>query len=396
MYGRKSQIESTDFVIAIMIFLFILISYYFYTTNISKQDSLVTSDIISDSKTISESLTSGGFPDNWKASNVVRIGFTDGDNRIDTEKFIEFVKIDYNESKKLLGTGYEYFLFFVNESEDVQNVEGFCGTGYPAVNLSYDISAAYYYKGENSDQFLKDFMGDHFETSIYTEDGSESDAIGSLCDLTNHITNYGVVVVEAPEMPTGEPCGMFGAFKDAVEPWIQRGGFFMISGELVAGQKKEFAGGTFEKDAGLSSPQEHATVVNEDEYLDFEYSAGLIFDQGFTAEDAGLAPPNNAVDFIDIARFNESDMELDDILDNKIAIARWNYGEGKIFFFSDFDTNYLVGDFQKILEASTKKWIGAQCLSIDISNIEREDLVKVDRLLVYKSDVLKMVLYVWA
>ena len=163
----------------------------------------------------------------------------------------------------------------------------------------------------------------------------------------------------------------------------------MISGELVAAQKKDLVGVKFEKGAGLSSSEEYATVVNEDEFLEFELTAGLIFDQGFTVEDAG------ATNFKDIARFNESELLYSEILDNKIAIARWEYGNGKVIFFSDFDATYFVSDFQENLEASIRKWIRAQCLPFDFSNIIRENLVKIDRLLIYKSNIVKMVLYLW-
>ena len=395
---KKGQVWFTDFVIATLIFTFVLIAYYTYTTNISKQHSLTADELVSDAESISSSLLLEGFPDDWDSATVQSIGITNNNQRINKTKFNEFMKISYNKTKKLFGTTYDYLLFFLNESGDVQNVEGFCGTGKPEVNISYDLTAAYFYKDDISDQFLKSFMRDYFDVDIYTKDGSESDAIGDLCDLTNNIDNYGVVVLEAPEISSGNPCGKFGAFKTAAEPWVENGGFLMISGELVSGQKKEMVGAAYEKDAGLSSPQEHATVVNEDEYLNFQLGGGLIFDQGFTVEDAGTIPP--AVDFMDIARFNctgpsTCDIEFEDILDNKIAIARWSYGEGKVFFFSDFDAEYFAGDFQETLEVSTRKWIGAQCLPINISNIERKNLVKIERLVIYKSKLVKMVLYLW-
>ena len=149
-------------------------------------------------------------------------------------------------------------------------------------------------------------------------------------------------------------------------------------------------GASFEKDQGLSSSQERATVVRQDEFLSFIVGQSLIFDQGFTVENAG-----GAVDFRDIARFNQSDIEFNDILDNKIAIARWNYGNGKVFFFSDFDADYFAGNFQNILESSIKKWIGAKC-KIKIDTIKKEKLVRIDRILLYNSAIVKMVLYSWS
>ena len=388
----KAQIWFTDFVIGILIFLFVLISYYTYTTNILKQDTSAMDQLVTDIQTVSTSLTTEGFPSNWNANTVTRIGFTDNSNRIDNTKFGEFNEINYNKSKKLLGTIYDYFLFFVNESGDVQNIEGYCGTGQAEVNITYDISAAYYYKAAGRDQFLKTLMRDNFNADLYTKDGTgePGDVItGNLCDLTNNINNYDVVVIEAPEMPSGNACGKFKPFKDATEPWVLAGGLLMISGELVSGQKKRFTDVDFKKEQGLSSPQERATVVQEDEFLDFNLADGLTFDQGFTTKGSG------AINFKDIARFNESDIEFEDILNNKIAVARWEYGTGKVFFFSDFNAQYFNGNFQEILESSTQKWIGAACLPIGINNIKRDNLVKVERLLIYNSDPVKMVLYLW-
>ena len=89
-------------------------------------------------------------------------------------------------------------------------------------------------------------------------------------------------------------------------------------------------------------------------------------------------------------------MEFDDIKANgDIALARWPRGEGKMLFFSDFDADYLAGDFQTILEGSANKWANAVCLPINISNIKRDNLVRIDRLVIYKSDKIKMVLYLW-
>ena len=376
----------TDFVIGIIIFSLVLISYYTYTTNISKQDSIIKDDLISDAKTVSSSLTSAGYPSNWNSNTVVRIGFTDNYNRMDNDKFNEFMEIYYNRTRKLLGTTYDYLFFFVNESGDVQNIEGFCGAG---VDATYDLAAAYYYKAPgDDDSFLFDFMDTEFDADIYTEEGNEEGVIGNYEALGDNLNNYDFVVLEAPEWSVGQ----FNDVKAEFNDWVgDESGLLMISGELVSGQKKQMVGGEFEKESGLSSSEEHATVVNEDEYLDFELTVGLIFDQGFTVKEK-----SGADDFIDIVRFNESELLFEDIrYDNKIAVARWSYEDGKVFFFSDFDADYLPGDFQNILEVAIKKWVNAQCLPIDISNIERENLIKVERIVTYNSDLVKMVLYLW-
>ncbi len=381
----KSQAFFSDFAVSTLIFVIFIIIYFNYTKNLSNQGNGLD-NLLANAETISLHLTSDGYPSNWNSNNVVRVGFTDNGNKINNQKFNEFEKMNYNKSKKLLGTMYDYFIFFLNESGNLTNVEGFCGAGYPEIDVKYDIKAAYYYKDNNNDQFLKSFMENEFNSDVYCKDDDDCPG-ATLDDLRNNINNYGFVVLEAPEWSVGN---QYNPFKPVAESWVDSGGFLMISGELVSGQKKEMVGAAFEKGQGLSSSQERATVVRQDEFLNFEVEQSLIFDQGFTVENAG-----QAVDFTDIARFNESDIDFDDILNNKIAIARWSYGNGKVFFFSDFDATYFKGNFQENLKASIKKWIGAKCLPFDISKIKRDNLVRVDRLIFYNSKILKMVLYSW-
>ena len=383
MRRNKAQMWFMDFVIAILIFSLVLISYYTYTTNISKKDTVVMDDLVSDSKTVASSLISPGFPDNWNANTVARIGFTDNNNRIDNAKFSEFNEINYNKSKKLLGTIYNYFLYFVNESGDTQNVEGYCGTGMGEVNITYDIKSAYYYKGPGEEEYLKSFMQNEFKADVYCE--RSSDCPGAiLTDLNSKISSYSFVVMESPELSTGD----FNSFKAAAEPYVASGGFLMLGGQLLAAQGKTMLDVTFYKIAGLSQSDKLSTVVRQDEFFNFNVADNIVFTQAYYIASAGAS-------IIDIARFNESDIELIDILDNKIALARWEYGDGNAFFLSDFDADYFQGNFIETLKASAKKWIGAGCLPINIDNIKRGNLVRVDRLVIYKSNQIKMVLYLW-
>jgi len=393
--ARKSQMWFMDFVIGMMIFLVMLISYYTYTTNISKEDTAALDDLLSDAETVSLSLTSTGYPSGWTSSNVVRIGFTDNYNRIDNAKFTEFNEINYNKSKKLLGTIYDYFLYFVNESGDVQNVEGYCGTGLGEVNITLDISAAYYNECPNPDnddpppceEFLKDFMEQEFNADVYCE--KSQDCPGwDFDNFIGNINNYDFIVVEHPVW-TGSQ------IDDVVEkadPWLTAGGILFVGGELPSPNQYVAFGVKFNKIAGQSESDRLATIVNEDEFIAFDLADNIIFRQAYYIEDVSVG-----ANLKDIARFNGTWVEFDDIRANgDIALARWPRSEGKILFFSDFDANYLQGNFQEILEASAQKWANAICLPVDISNVGRNNLVNIERMVVYKSDLIKMVLYLWS
>jgi len=378
----KAQAFLTDFTISALIMIVVVVIYFSYIKNLPYQHDSSLNDLFDNAKIVSSSLVSSGSPANWNANNAARIGFVDDGNKISNDKFNEFSKINYNKSRRLLGTTNDYFLFFENESHDMQSIEGFCGVGKPEINISYDIKAAYYYRGPEEEQYLKSFMQSQFNADIYEEGGAQN----GLEDLINNINNYGFVVIESPELNTND----FNDFKDVAEPYVANGGVLIVGGQLLSAQGKILTGVTFKKISGESESDKKATVVREDEFLTFDVRDQPQFTQSYYVENSP-----GATEFIDIARFNESDIEFEDILDNKIAIARWEYGNGKVLFFSDFDATYFAGDFQENLEASTKKWIGARCLPINISNIDRNNLARIDRLLIYNSDIVKMVLYVW-
>jgi len=393
-----------DFVIGILIFSATIISYYIYTTNISKEDTVAFDLLISDAKTVTSSFTTAGYPLDWDANTVTRIGFTDNFNRLDNRKFIEFNEINYNKTKKLLGTTYDYFLYFVNESGDVKNVEGYCGTGTGEVSITFDIRAAYYNECPNPDndnpppceEFLKDLlMGDFTADYFYDKNKGATVGVNDQSALRDNIGNYDFVVLEHPTWSTSD----FNDFVSKVDPWVDGGGILFMGGQIGSGASSTGFGVTFKKKTGQAVKDRLSTVVNEDEFVNFNLADNIIFRQAYYIEDSSL--PSG---FKDIARFNCSTSpstcydNFDEIAANgDIALARWPKGtnDGKVLFFSDFDATYLAGDFQAILEGSAKRFANAICLPVDIDNIERKNLIKMERLVVYNSKPLKMVTYLW-
>src|SRR3989338_6757363 len=84
--NKNAQMWFMDFVIGIIIFSLVLVTYYTYTTNISKQDVVVLNDLISDSKSVSSSLMLAGFPENWDNDTVQRIGVTGNNQKTNETK----------------------------------------------------------------------------------------------------------------------------------------------------------------------------------------------------------------------------------------------------------------------------------------------------------------------
>ncbi len=381
----KSQAFYGDFIISVFILIVVILVYFEYIKNLPDQDSKPINDLLAEADIITSSLISQGYPLNWDANNVVRAGFADSGNKINNARFAEFVAINYNKSKKLLGVTNDYFLYFQNGSGNVKNVEGFCGTGFGEVNISYDIKAAYYYENMEQEQFMKSFMESEFDATVYCDGSKKCDYL-PFSQLLNDIGSYDFIVVEHPYWSTSK----FNDFEDAADPWLQNGGILFVGGEMPTQQGTEAFGVEFYKKSGQSQSDRLSTVVKEDEYTAFSLADNIVFRQAYYIEDVSVGP-----NLKDIARFNGTDIEFNDILDNDIALARWPYGSGKVFFFSDFDATYLAGNFKEVLEGAAKKWANAKCLPIDISKVKRQDLVRSDRLLIYNNQIVKMVLYVW-
>ncbi len=121
-------------VIAVLIFSAALLIYYKTTTNLSDQDEELLGELLVDAKIISGSLMSQGYPYDWIESNGVRIGITN-DNRINETKLELFSMVPYNDSRKLLGTVHDYYVYFRDRNNNIIPFnETHEGIGKPGVN----------------------------------------------------------------------------------------------------------------------------------------------------------------------------------------------------------------------------------------------------------------------
>jgi len=125
-------------IIAVLIFSAAILIYYKTTTNLSDQDEELLDDLLIDAKSISNSLMSQGYPYNWIEDNVVRIGITN-DNRINETKLEQFSRIPYNDSRKLFGTAYNYYVYFRDRNNDIipfnETLEGIGKPGVDSTNI---------------------------------------------------------------------------------------------------------------------------------------------------------------------------------------------------------------------------------------------------------------------
>jgi len=362
-----------DFAIALLLFTFTLVVYFSYTNNFQKQEKGELSILLTDAKAMSSSLALPGYPLDWDNTTVLRIGIAD-EQKVNATKIKQFKQYDYKTSKRRFATPYDYVVFFVNEKGEVLNINSVCAIGYPFVNVSYSIKAAYYYQ-DPADSFLKEFMNETLNADIYFK--SQTDDIYGLYGLASNLSKYQLVVMEHPLMSGGD----YNSYKDKIENYSSTGGLIMISGEMTTSQGTNLVGADFYKKSGQSESDRNSTVNNTDQYLALTIGENIVFRQAYNVENT-----SNAIGFKQIATFNA---------DQKNAISKWKYGNGTLYFFSDFDVSFFNGDFIGIVEDTVSGFIEGTCSQINVTGIPQKKLVKTERYLIYNSKLAKMVIYLW-
>ena len=355
-----------DFSIGLLLFTFTLVIYFSYTNNFQKEDTGNLNLMLKDAKSISSSLTLEGYPDDWSDLTVIRLGIAD-DQKVNATKLKRLNQLNYTYGKKKFATPYDYFIYFVNSNGDVLNINGVCGSGYPLINLTYNIKSAYYYQ-DTADDFLLNFMNDTFKADIYNDD---------ISSLSSNLSKYDFLVMEHPLLSASE----LNNNKASLENYSSRGGFLMISGELATPSTNTMAGSDFKKKSGQSESQRIAVINNTDPALSFNLGDSMTFTQYYHVQNN-----SEAKNFVEIATFNQTD-------DN--AIAKWQFGNGTIYFFSDFDVSNFNGNFVEVVENAAQSATEGTCTSVNMTGISAKDIVKTERYLTYNSKIIKMIVYVW-
>jgi hypothetical protein len=117
--ARKGQLNSIDFITAIVIFMVLvvfLVTFWFVsvshlTYGIEENRIGIAAISVSDMLVKSQ-----GAPKKWEndPSNAEAIGLAESANVLSESKIETFIMMDYDESRELMGIDYEYY-FFVEE-----------------------------------------------------------------------------------------------------------------------------------------------------------------------------------------------------------------------------------------------------------------------------------------
>ena len=371
--STKAQAWYIDFAAGLLIFIFTLLVYYNYTINFQRQEDTALNSLIRDAKSISSSLTSIGYPSDWNNSTVVIIGIVN-ERILNTTKLKRFKQLNYTNTKSKFATSYDYFIFFTNSKDEVLNINGICGAGSPTINTSHIINSAYYYS-DNNNAFMKDFMNSVFHSDIYFGDNPLN--VGDIDDLMSRLSRYNLLIMEQPSLPTT----IYDLYKNEIENYSSNGGLILISGQLTTNQGKNLVGANFFQKPGQTISDRNSTVNNNDQFLSLSLGESIVFAQANYVENT-----STATGFLQIATFNS---------DSENAISKWQFGNGTIYFFSDFNISYYNGNFINAIEDATQSLVGGTCTPVNASTMNAKDIAKIERYLTYNSKIIKMEIYAW-
>ncbi|MFH1803139.1 MAG: hypothetical protein ABH864_06870 [archaeon] len=113
MERKKAQAWGFDLVVGMIIFIVGILSFYLYTTNLPGASEETIQQLQQDGELVADSLMSGGSPEDWTISTVVRIGLL-SDGRINQTKFDDFELLansNYDYTRSLFRVRNDYFVY---------------------------------------------------------------------------------------------------------------------------------------------------------------------------------------------------------------------------------------------------------------------------------------------
>lgn len=350
----KAQVWYTDFMVGVIIFVVVITLYFVYAHGLEQDPNTITTELLMDAKSISNNLVSAGSPVGWNQSDVQVIGLTDNSQRLVDDKVDMFFNISYIDARKSLRTSFDFFVSFEDLDGNPLYVDGFCGVGSPDAFTRF----AYYYVSEN---FMLDEM-----LSLGADVFKRNDPVRNLTSLLLNIDDYDFILMEDPGLHLGAltipPVDKI----DIIQDWVSDGNILFYSED----PRIQLFGNIY-----VGYGVAPATVIAEDPYLTFDVNETITFDTR-----SSIMEPD-AVNFLPIVTYKFG----------KVGVARWDWGDGLAYYFSDFDADYEGG----IIEDEVFGAISSLSSNCENFVIDADNVVRIDRVVLYNSNLSKMVVYVW-
>jgi len=129
----KAQLWSLDFTGSILIFVIsVVIMFFAFNLSVSQiAEQTELTNIEDAALEVTDALIrTGGLPADWNIGNVEVIGLAERENVINKSKIFNFISLNYNTSKTLLGiANYDYYFEIIHLNNSVIRIDGTNLTG---------------------------------------------------------------------------------------------------------------------------------------------------------------------------------------------------------------------------------------------------------------------------
>ncbi|MBN2566631.1 hypothetical protein JXB02_00925 [Candidatus Woesearchaeota archaeon] len=356
--GRRGQVWYGDYIIATVMFVLMVLIYYEFSSNLSQEEETTTTDILMQSKIVSNDLMSEGMPTGWNATDVQRFGLSTA-NRIDAKKMRRYADIPYEKTLYRFKTNYNHYMFLQDRDGNVRLIGGVCGAGHPAVNstMSSYGPVAYYSRNGGDEHLVAAGLGlplIRFNDSNITR-------------FLENVGDYPLAVVEDPQFNAS----VIGALAD----YLRKGGNLVVTRRVLDNASGAFLDWRYVRNDSCGN--ENATVLAEDPFVDLSVGSSVRF--------TGCPHIEGGDGLIAGFLYNES----------HAAIASWRYGNGWVYYFSDFSLQGQNGSLPSLGEELVMGLSDGRCTQPDYASLDPDNLISSTRFITHRADILKMVVYLW-
>ncbi|RJQ16827.1 hypothetical protein C4573_02060 [Candidatus Woesearchaeota archaeon] len=371
----KAQSWSVDFSLGLLIFLLAGILSFKLLANTTQPNTF--QEVYDEAKYLSESFMDEGYPINWTNDTVVKIGLLK-ENKFQVSKYLNLSVMSYGKTKQHLNTVAEYYIYFENEYGQALNISGLCGYGHSDVTLLPAENKAAYYFFDASEGFMA-YPMEGYAATMYAKSGESIAGITTIGDfdaLLDSLQNYHLVFLENPHLSESVSLHTEAEAVTLLENWVAQGNTLFITQQ--AGINESF---NVNFSSGLPSGVNPVNITNN-VYFNFTLGEALYFAQLDTVQNI------NADDYVLIGNYS----------DGKSAMARWEYGNGEVFYLSDlvltapFNGNMNITSW---ISESLGPRISTTCGAVNVSSLHYKNLVSITRIMPYDARLIRMVILAW-
>lgn len=122
MISKKAQVWGFDLIVAMIIFIIGMASFFLFYQNYSNDFGNSYESLVFDGNSMMDLILSEGMPFAWNSTNVEVIGILSENkiNKTKLELFYEITKSNYASTKAIFNTRYDY-LFFMESNFTIAN-----------------------------------------------------------------------------------------------------------------------------------------------------------------------------------------------------------------------------------------------------------------------------------